>query len=73
MGKCHSKINRKVDILIDYDKINVEIYISKINNMEKLIDEDIINIKNMSEEDKMKIISTYSNCFTYIYELLNKL
>jgi hypothetical protein len=73
MGKCHSKVNRKVDVLINYDKINVEIYISKINNMEKLIDEDIINITKMSEQDKMKIILTYSNYFTYIYELLNKL
>jgi hypothetical protein len=54
------------------DKMNNDAYriIINIKNCEELDKEDINNIRNMSNEDKMKIILTYNEMLSWITDII---
>ena len=57
------------------DKMNDDAYrriILNIKNCEELDKEDINNIRNMSNEDKMKIILTYNEMLSWITDVIER-
>jgi len=59
--------NYKMNIVNDVYRI-----ILNIKNCEELDKEDINNIRNMSNEDKMKIILTYNEMLSWITDVIKQ-
>jgi hypothetical protein len=84
-SKIHRRVDIFIDDVInenDKDNIDkvinnedhqlVDTYICKIRNLLILTNEEISQIKNMSNEDKTKLILSYNEVMKYVELLINK-
>ena len=56
---------------LNYKFIPIEKIIHDIRNLRSLTPDMILNIENMSQQDKMKIILTYSEIISSVKDLLD--
>jgi hypothetical protein len=73
MNNSNDKMNNSNDKMNNSnDKMNNDVYriIINIKNFKALDKEDINNIRDMSNEDKMKIILTYNEMLTWVSDII---